>query len=159
MTGYLIINFLSQDLLMFGIQKNYLNGLPTNFNFPIKLLSQKPAPLLALIAAARSSGICYLDTDFIAKLDNKYIFISDKLPGKKIWRRGGPFSMVEFNAYPQNPNLCVVDAISSYLQSTQCFMYSVRGMQIIRSRLLDGMKKLKKLQWLIGLKQFHGQQE
>lgn len=49
--------------------------LPTNFDLPIKLLFQKPARLLALTAAVKSSETCYLNTEFRAKLDNKYILI------------------------------------------------------------------------------------
>ena len=37
----------------------------------------------------------------------------------KSWRKGRPPLSVEFCAYKQNPKLCVVQAIKSYLQVTQ----------------------------------------
>ena len=43
------------------------------------MLSQRLALLLALTVASRSSEICYLNIEYMVKLDDKYIFTFDKL--------------------------------------------------------------------------------
>ena len=58
---------------------NYLNGLPDNLRLPVNLLSQKLASLLALKVASRISEICYLNIEYMVKVDDKYIFTFDKL--------------------------------------------------------------------------------
>ena len=70
--------------------------------------------LLALTAASRSSEICHLNTKYMIKTHDKYIFTFDKLT--KSWREGKPPPSVEFCAYPQQPKLCVVETIQYYLQ-------------------------------------------
>ena len=51
------------------------------------------------------------------KLDDKYIFTFGKLI--KSWRKRRTPFFVKFSAYPENPKLCVVQAINSYLQLSQ----------------------------------------
>ena len=75
--------------------------------------------------------MCYLNTEFMVKLDGKYIFTFDKLT--KRWRAGRPSLMIEFNAYPQNSKLCVVKAIDSYLQLTQFWRNTNNQKQLLLS--------------------------
>ena len=51
------------------------------------------------------------------EFEDKYDFTFHKLT--KTSRKGRPPLSVEFCAYQQNPKLCVVQAIKSYLQVTQ----------------------------------------
>ena len=53
------------------------------------------------------------------EFEDKYVFTFYKLT--KSWRKGTPPLSVEFCAYQQNPKLCVVQAIKSYLQVTQAW--------------------------------------
>ena len=94
--------------ILFGILRvlNYLPKLPDNLSLPIRVLSHKLALLLSLTAASRVSEICYLNTEYMIKFEDKYVFTFHKLTKSRI--KGRPPLSVEFCAYQQNPKLCVV---------------------------------------------------
>ena len=48
------------------------------------------------------------------EFEEKYVFTFDKLT--KYWRKGRPPFSIEFCTYRQNPKLCAVQALKSYLQ-------------------------------------------
>ena len=112
---------------------NYLSKLPDNLNLPIRVLSHKLALLLALTAASRVSEICCLNTEYMVEFEDKYVFKFHKLT--KSWRKGRPPLSVEFCAYQQNPKLCVVQAIKSYLQVTQAWRNKNGQKQLLLSTL------------------------
>ena len=51
------------------------------------------------------------------EFEDKYVFTFHKLT--KSWRKGRHPLSVEFCAYQQNPNRCIVQARKPYLQATQ----------------------------------------
>ena len=55
----------------------------------------------------------------MVKLDDKYIFTFDKLT--KSWRKERPMLSVQLLTYPQNPKLCVAQALHC---TAICFDYS-----------------------------------
>ena len=99
----------------------------------IRALSNKLALLLSLTAASRVSEICYLNTEYMIEFEDKYVFKFHKLT--KSWRKGRPPLSVEFCAYQQNPKLCVVQAIKSYLQVTQAWRNKNGQKQLLLSTL------------------------
>ena len=88
---------------------NYLSKLSGNLSLPVRVLFHKLALLLLLTAASRVSEVCYLNTEYIVKYENKYVFTFHKL--NKSWRKGRPPLSVEFCTYQHNPKLSVVEAI------------------------------------------------
>ena len=67
------------------------------------------------------------------KFEDKYVFTFHKLT-KSWWKCKPPLS-VEFCAYQQNPKLCVVQAIKSYLQVTQAWRNKNGQKQLLLSTL------------------------
>ena len=86
---------------------NYLSKLPDNLSLPVRVLFHKLAVLLLLTVASRVSEVCYLNTEYIVKYENKYVFTFHKL--NKSWRKGRPPLSVECCTYHQK--LSVVEAI------------------------------------------------
>ena len=63
-------------------------GIPDNLSLPIRVLSHKLVLLLSLTAASRVSEICFLNTEYMIELEDKYVFTFHKL--SKSWRKGRP---------------------------------------------------------------------
>ena len=91
--------------------------LPNNNDLPDKLLTVKVAMLLALTSASRVRDLHILDTWFIVKTSKKYVFKFHKL--HKSWRQGQNPTTLEFVAFSQDKNLCVVSALDEYLNRTE----------------------------------------
>ena len=68
--------------------------------------------LLALMPASRVSGIHILDTRFLVKTSQKYVSKFRKL--HKSWRQGQKPTTLEFVAFSQDKDLCVVSALDEY---------------------------------------------
>ena len=68
------------------------------------------------------------------EFEDKYVFTFHKLT-KSWWKCKPPLS-VEFCAYQQNPKLCVVQAIKSYLQVTQAWRNKNGQKQLLLSTLV-----------------------
>ena len=96
---------------------NYLSKLPDNLSLPIRVISHKLALLLSLTVASRVTEIFGLNIEYTIEFEDKIGFTFHKLTDS--WRKGRPLLSVEICVYRQNPNLCVVQAIKSYLQVTQ----------------------------------------
>ena len=64
---------------------SYLDSLPDNKNLSVKVLTHKLALLLVLTAVSQSSEICNLDTRYMVKTGDKFIFTFARLT--KTWRR------------------------------------------------------------------------
>ena len=112
---------------------NYLSKLPDNLNLPIRVLSHKLALLLSLTVALRVSEICCSNTEYMVEFEDKYVFKFYKLT--KSWKKGRPPLSVEFCAYQQNPELCVVQAIKSYLQITKSWRNKNEQKQLLLNTL------------------------
>ena len=109
---------------------NYLSKLPDNL---IRVLSHKLALLLSLTAASRVSEICHANTEYMIEIEDKIVFTFHKLT--KSWRKSRPPLSVEFCAYRQNPKVCVVETIKSYLQVTQAWRNKNGQKQLLLSIL------------------------
>ena len=77
-----------------------------------KLLTFKVTMLLALMPASRVSGIHILDTRFLVKTSQKYVSKFRKL--HKSWRQGQKPTTLEFVAFSQDKDLCVVSALDEH---------------------------------------------
>ena len=82
-----------------------------------KLLTFKVAMLLALTSASRVRGLHILDTRFMVKTPQKYVFQFHKL--HKSWRKGQKPTTLEFVAFPQYKDLCAVSVLDEYLNRTE----------------------------------------
>ena len=82
-----------------------------------KLLTFKVAMLLALTSASRVRGLHILDTRFMVKTPQKYVFQFHKL--HKSWRKGQKPTTLEFVAFPQDKDLCAVSVLDEYLNRTE----------------------------------------
>ena len=91
--------------------------LPNNNDLSDKRLTFKVAMLLSLPSASRVRALHILDTRFIVRTSQKYVFKFNKL--HKSWRQGQKPTIVEFVAFSQDNNLCVVSALDEYLNRTK----------------------------------------
>ena len=82
------------------------------------------------------------------EFEDKYVFTFHKLT-KSWWKCRPPLS-VEFCAYQQNPKLCVVQAIKSYLQVTQAWRNKNGQKQLLLSTLVphQEVKKSTVASWV-----------
>ena len=98
-----------------------LGFLKTNLSNNTQLsdldLSQKLTALLALTAAQRVSSIHHLNIDFMVKNGTSYVFYFNKL--HKSWKRGKAPPCITYQAYSDDPDLCVVEALNEYINRTQ----------------------------------------
>ena len=91
--------------------------LPNSSDLSDKLLTFKVAILLALTSASRVRGLHILDNRFMVKTSQKYVFKFHKL--HKSWRQGQKPTTLEFLAFSQDKDLCVVLALDEYLNRTE----------------------------------------
>ena len=73
--------------------------------------------LLALTSAYREGCLHFLDTRFMVKTSQKYVFNFHKLHNS--WRQGQKPTTLEFAAFSQGKDLCVVSALDEYLNRTE----------------------------------------
>ena len=73
--------------------------------------------LLALTSASRVGGLHILDTRFMVKTSQKYVFKFHKLHNS--WRQGQKPTTLKFVAFSQDKDLCVVSALDEYLNRTE----------------------------------------
>ena len=91
--------------------------LPNNNDLSDKRLIFKVAMLLGLTSASRVRGLHILDTRFMVRTAQKYVFKFHKL--HKSWRQGQNPATLEFAAFSQDKDLCVVSALDEYLNRTE----------------------------------------
>ena len=68
--------------------------------------------LLALMSASRVRGLHILDTRFIVKTSQNYVSKLHKL--HKSWRQGQKPTTLEFLAFSQDKDFCVVSALNEH---------------------------------------------
>ena len=101
------------QLVLDYVQKEF----PNNSDLSDKILTFKVAMLLALTSASRARGLHILDTRFIVKTSQKYVFKFHKL--HKSWRQGQkPTTFRVFSIFSRQ-RLCVVSALDEYLNRTE----------------------------------------
>ena len=101
------------QLVLFYLKKE----LPNNNDLSDKLLTFKVTILLALTSASRVRVLHILDTRFMVKTSQKYVFKFHKL--HKPWRQGQKPTTLEFAAFSQDKYFCVVSALDEYLKRTE----------------------------------------
>ena len=92
---------------------------PVNNVLSDKLLSLKLSMLLALASASRAIQIQYLDISQIGRLPDQYKFVYTKL--HKSWKKGKLPHSVSIFAYTEDPYMCVVKCLDSYLDRTKAW--------------------------------------
>ena len=92
---------------------------PVNNVLSDKLLSLKLSILLALASASRAIQIQYLDISQIGRLPDQYKFVYTKL--HKNWKKGKLPHSVGIFAYTEDPYMCVVKCLDSYLDRTKAW--------------------------------------
>ena len=73
--------------------------------------------LLTLTSASIVRGLHILDTRFMVKTSQKYVFKFHKL--HKSWRQGQKPTTLEFVAFSQEKDFCVVSALDENLNRTE----------------------------------------
>ena len=81
-------------------------NMSVNSQLSDKDLTHKLTVLMALSSASRASSLQHLNIKFMARNDMSYKFYFHKL--HKSWRRGKAPPIISYQAYTQDPNLCVV---------------------------------------------------
>ena len=100
----------------------YLEKLPSNKDLSDKLMTHKLAMLSVLTSASRCYEVNILNIEFMTRSEDRYTFHFDKL--FKSCRYGRPPPSIEFFHFPQNKNLCVVEAIDYYLNLSKSWRTS-----------------------------------
>ena len=75
-------------------------------------LTCKLTTLLALTTASRASMIQHLNTEFMAKDKDRYIFYFRKL--HKSWRKGQAPPAITYFAFSEDKALCVVETLNEW---------------------------------------------
>ena len=73
--------------------------------------------LLSLTTASRVSGLQHLDIMYMEKRDNKVTFYFAKL--HKSWHKGKPPPSLTNIGFPEDPQLCVIETLDTYLDRTK----------------------------------------
>ena len=95
----------------------YLKSLPAHTNLSEKELTLKLITMLALTATSRCSEISYLNINFMAKTEGKYIFSFKKLT--KVCRRSNWQPTLSFHEFEQDKSLCVVSLLDTYKERSK----------------------------------------
>ena len=88
-------------------------------NLDLKDLTMRLAMLMALISAARSHELCYLDTTLMQDHGNKITFQMGKLTKSR--RQGRPHQSLTFSEYERDGDLDVLKSLRKYLKVTKKF--------------------------------------
>ncbi len=102
---------------------NFIETLGNNSEMSMEHLSKKVVCLLALCKASRSSDICALDIGGLKVMNNGFVFQHVHL------RKTSNPSRLPNSFYPKfadNPLLCVVSAVNTYMDRTKDIRKSTR---------------------------------
>ena len=92
-------------------------NMSDNLQLPDKDLTHKLTVLMALSSASRASSLQHLNIKSVARNDMSYKFYFHKL--YKSWRSGKALLTISYQAYTQDPNLCVVKTLDEYISCTE----------------------------------------
>ena len=98
---------------------DYLLSLGDNRHLALKQLTMKFTMLLALACAGRSSDLHALDLRFMRREEDKVSFSLAKLTKSR--RKGKPPLKLEFVQFIDQPRLCVLSTLDTYLERTELF--------------------------------------
>ena len=91
--------------------------LKINSNLSDKLTTYKVAMSLTLTSGSRIRGLHILNTRFMVKSSQKYVFEFHKL--HKSWRQGQKPTTLEVVAFSKDKDLCVGPALDEHLIRTE----------------------------------------
>ena len=95
----------------------YFKTLPDTFSQTVMQTTLKTVTLLALASSARSNEIHKLDLEWLTDFGNKMVF---QIPGRvKHSRQGKVNPPITFVEFPQDPNLCPVKSLRTYINMTK----------------------------------------
>ena len=94
---------------------NYLKSTSTT-ECSLKDLTLKLVTLMSLLSAQRGQTIQYLSLEDMVVSETSVTFVVSKL--LKQSKGGQKPTVVEFVAYPDNPNICVVTTLKAYIART-----------------------------------------
>ena len=80
-------------------------------------LTYKLCMLLSLTTASRVSGWQHFDIRYMTKGDKKVTFYFAKL--HKSWHKGKPPPSLTITGFPEDPQLCVIETLDTYLDRTK----------------------------------------
>ena len=95
----------------------YLKSLLAHNNFSDKELTLKLTMMIVLTATSRCSEISYLNINFMAKTEGKYIFSFNNL--KKNCRRSKSQLTLSFQEFEQDKSLCAVSQLDTYIERSE----------------------------------------
>ena len=96
-----------------------------------KDLTHKLTVLMVLSSPSRTSSLQHLNIKFMARNDISYKFYFRKL--HKSWRWGKTPPTTSYQAYTQDPNLCVVKTLDKYISCTEAWRSGEEGSQLLLS--------------------------
>ena len=96
-------------------------------------LACKLTTLLALTTASRTSMIQHLNTEFMAKDKDRYIFYFSKL--HKSWRKGQARPAITYFAFDEDKALCVVETLNEYINRSKPWRESNHEKQLLLSSI------------------------
>ena len=91
---------------------NYFDSLSDNCDLEFKVISKKLAVLLAITAPKRASEIVRFDVRFMHVGED---WVTFQLPGLSKTQSDCVPKQVFYAKYSENPKLCVLDCLQSYL--------------------------------------------
>ena len=111
-------------------------------------LTCKLTTLLAL-TASRACTIQHLNTEFMAKGKNRYIFYFSRLD--KSWKKGQVPPAINYFAFGEDKTLCVVETLNEYINRSkpwresnnkkQLLLSSIRPHNAVESNTISGWLK------------------
>ena len=106
---------------------NYLKSTSTT-ECSLTDLALKLVTLMSLLSAQRGQTIHYLCLEAMVVSETSLTFVASKpLKRSKPWSRP---TVVEFVAYPDNPNICVVTTLKAYITRTSTLRGDTRQMLV-----------------------------
>ena len=94
-------------------------------------MTWKMKMMLALTATSGCSEISYLNINFMAKTEGKYIFSFNKLT--KVWHRGQSQPSLGFEEFEQKKSLRIVSLLDTYIEHSEPWREDQRKRQLLLS--------------------------
>ena len=113
---------------------DYTRTLQDNDSLPFQQLAHKLATLMALANADRCSDLAALDLSYHSAQGNGVLFT---IPGLTKSRRKGPPLQAFYTSFPEEPLLCPVRALNSYIKRSE----NLRDLSTADNRLFISVRK------------------
>ena len=104
---------------------DYIADLPSNAHLLMELLTQKLTTLLCILSGQRAQSIVNLYLDFLHKTDHIFTFYIPKI--LKTTSPSFHQEPLEFQSFPNNLNICVLECLKDYIQRTSLLREDLEG--------------------------------